>query len=352
MFFNKRSKKMKQSKIQERIELAKVLRQGENASKPERCLLCQKQLTKHCNSHVVPRFILDQISEEGKVSYGATFYTPLNDVIDTTTGVNNAFTFKMICKDCDSKRFSKYENPEMILNFDNLSIEEQKEILLEIAIKNHISHIWMKKNTYERNNVFFSLESQIIKFTGFKTAYEIDIVEHLKDIKEISKFKDRKSFPFKIVYNKLLDFKTNIATQTLLSYVYDLKGKLIFNRRDFRERNKGRYFYLAIFPYQEKTRVLFYIKKQDESLVKSILDDFDNLTEEDKLHFIFISLITLSEQFYINPKLAKVMKKDRRFVRLYIKTDGILDNWRYCKKIKKFKKYKNYLINNLNDTKK
>lgn len=342
---------MKKSKIQERKNLSMLLRRGENASKPERCLLCKKQLTTHCNSHVVPRFILDQISEEGKVSYGATFYTPLNEVIDTTTGVNNAFTFKMICKDCDSKRFSKYEKPEMILNFDNLPIEERKEILSEIAIKNHISHIWMKKNTFERNNVFFNLESQIIKSTRIKTAYEIDIDEHLKDIKEISKFKDRKSFPFKIVYNKLLDFKTNIATQTLLSYVYDLKGNLIFNRRDFREINKGRYFYLIIFPYKDKTRVIFYIKKQDESLVKNILDDFDNLIDDDKLHFIFISLITLSEQFYINPKLAKVMKKDRRFIRLYIKTDGILDNWKHCKKIKNFKKYKNYLIDNSNNKK-
>lgn len=331
--------------IEEKKKISQAFKEVENGAKTEKCLMCNKKLTTHCNSHIVPQFVLKEIAENGKISYGATFFTSLNDIFETTKGVNNAFTFKMICKECDNKRFAKYENPDVVLNYEKLSIQEQLEVLSEMAIKNHLAHIWMKRNEIARHKVFFGIESQIIKSAGIKTAYDIDIEEHFKQIKRIRQFDKRTSFPYKVLFNELLDFKSGIATQTLFSYTYDLRGNKIFNRFDFRKENNAAFFYLTIFPLKNKTRIIFYIQKSEEQYAKSIVEDFYNLSFEDKLNFIFISLTSLDEQFYVTPSLADKMKKDKKFIKLYTKTDdGRLDNWEYCREIKNFRKYKNYLL--------
>ena len=68
---------MKESIIEMRKQTSQVLRKIENKSKTDRCLLCNRELKSHCNSHIVPQFILKEIAEDGKISYGATFFTPL-----------------------------------------------------------------------------------------------------------------------------------------------------------------------------------------------------------------------------------------------------------------------------------
>ncbi len=89
---------------------------------------------------------------------------------------------------------------------------------------------------------------------------------------------------------------------------------------------------------------MFYIERKYKYLVKSIIDDFLSLSDEEKLHFIFISLIIYDEQFYINPTLQQRIKDDKKLVKLYTTTDAYLLNGNARKEIKNFRKYNNYLL--------
>ena len=320
--------------------------QVEQNSQPEHCLLCGKKMTSPCNSHVVPQFILKRIAEKGMVCYGQSLFRNArnNDFARTTTGISNAFTFRLICKDCDQARFRHYESPDAILNFHNFNREEQKQILAEMAIKTHLSHIYTKVKTYIQNAMQYPALMEGFHACGGQTAYELDIQEHMTYIQTLIGFQKSTSFPFIVLYDRLLDYETNIATQTIIAYTHDLKGDQLFDPRDFSQAELTHYFYLMILPYQEKTRVLFYVEKKFQSHVRSVIDDFNALSEEEKLHFLFVSLIIYDEQFYISPSLQEKMAKDRKIVKLYTKTDNSGSSGK--NEIANFRKYHNYLVKN------
>ncbi|MBQ7351246.1 MAG: hypothetical protein IJW59_00040 [Clostridia bacterium] len=337
----------KNRKIRQRKEYSKLSKAVEHLSKPSYCLLCNKKIESCCNSHIVPQFILKELSINGKISYGQSLFKGNHDIIETTKGINNAFTFKLICRECDNQKFKTYEDVNNLVNFDNLSKGIQKNVLCEMAIKTHLAHINMKLSIFNHNYLTLTGVFYLLKNCGLTTAYEIDIKEHIQYIKDTKGYLKANKFPYEILFNKLLDYKTGIATQTIISYVCDLRGNKIYDPLDFSENNHAKYIYLMILPYKNKTRILFYIEKKNINYVKEVIDDFNRLTEEEKVHFIFTSLIMYDEQFYINPTLKEKMRKDRRLINLYTKTDKKSRNWKVYKAIKHYKKYTNYLLESI-----
>ncbi len=329
--------------IELKKEITGLLKRAEQNARPDHCLLCGKKDVSFCNSHIVPQFILKGIADRGMVCYGQSLFDESDDLLETKKGIKNAFTFRLICRDCDKKRFSNYENPEVMLNYETLSNDKKNHVLIEMALKTHLAHINTKAKTLSLNNLIYPEESQIIKASGSLTAYEIDIYEHLAYIKGLTRARKSTSFTFDVLYNELLDYEVDIATQTIIAYEYDLKGNRLFNPKDFITTDLIKYFYLMILPCNGKARVMFYIERKNEYLVKSIIDDFKRLTPEEKLHFLFISLIIYDEQFYINPTLQERIKKDKKLVKLYTSTDNSPIGGDACKEIKNFRKYNNYL---------
>lgn len=335
---------MDKYKILQKQKVSELEKQVEQMTKTDYCYLCEKKITSCCNSHVVPQFILKEIAENGVIYYGQSLHKD-NYLIPTKSGIKNAFTFKLICRDCDKKQFENYESPEVILDFNKFSIEKQKLILLEIAIKSHLSHIntKLKVNNYDiATNPEKYYELSLL---DTPQGNEIDINEHKKYIKLLKKYRKSSSFPFEILYNELLDYKVNIATQTLIAYIYDLNGNQLYYPNDTTLQAIFKYFYLVIFPYKNKTRILFYIEKSSKYLEQNIIDEFYNLNEEEKLHFIFMSLIIFDEQFYINTTLHDEMIKDVKLTKLYRDIENKFGGgWENCKEIMNFREYNNYLL--------
>lgn len=297
-----------------------------------------------CNSHVVPQFILNGIAEHGMICYGQSLYRNAwkNDYVKTITGINNAFTFRLICRECDKKQFHHYENPEAILHYDDLNREEQKQILSEMAIKAHLSHIYTKARSYTEQAM--TSPEKIERFHAYigLTAYESDIHEHLDYLETLTRFQKSTSFPFVVLYDRLLDYETHIAAQTIIAYTHNLKGDRLYDPHDFSQGELLQYIYLMILPYQGKTRVLFYVEKKYHLHVQAIVNDFNSLSEAEKLHFLFVSLVIYDEQFYISPSLHEKMIKDRKIVELYTKTDN--EGTSGQNEIAHFRRYHNYLI--------
>lgn len=304
-------------------------------SKSSKCLICGKETSSMCNSHVVPTFILKEISQDGHVAYGYSLFG--EDTVDGTTGINNAHTFHLICKKCDNEFFKCYESPGKIFDFDNFPISVQQKMLGSIAIKNHLSHIYSKKLAHNFNKIVFNIEDD-----NFPSARKIDILEHLQYINKIKGYDYESEVPFQIIFNMTLNRKINIASQTLICLIYDLKKQKVFEQKDLSIDNKCEYLYLNIFPYENKTKIIFYIEKDNIGHNKSFIEDFVKLSDEEKIHLLFVLMILYSEQFYINPKLKKEMLKDRKICELYMATDLQNNNTKEFKKLSDFKKYTNY----------
>lgn len=312
-----------------------IYKKAKELSKPSRCLICEKETSSICNSHVVPAFILREISEDGHIAYGYSLFG--EDTVYGTTGINNAHTFHLICKKCDNEFFKDYESPNRIFNFDKFSICEQQRILGNIAIKNHLSHIYSKAVAHNYYKIALN-----IKTDNFPSARKIDILEHIQYINKIKNYDYDSEVPFQIIFNKTLDRKVSIASQTLICLIYDLKKRKVFEQRDLSINNKCEYLYLNVFPYENKTKIILYIEKEIVGHNKTFIEDFTKLTDGEKIHLLFILMILYSEQFYINPKLKEKMLKDRKICELFKSIDLKNNNTKEFKKISKFKKYTNY----------
>ena len=316
-------------------------------SKIDECVLCGSKMTSACNSHVVPQFILKGIAEDGHVSYGHAFHSFDIGGVKKTTGINDAYTFRLICRKCDGKYFKNYENPNNLLNFDFLSENDKKVTLCEMALKTHLSHLNMKY----RNLVMIDMINQgkVVEMERngeLVLAQRLDINEHLDYIHKLKKIMKSNKNPFVVFYNEVLDYQTKIATQTIINFNYDLEGKQIFDPFLIETSNQCRYFYLMILPYKGKTRVLFFIEKSNVANVQSVIDGFNDLSHKEKLHFLFISLIIHDQQFYMSPSFASnIFKKDKAIVKLYTDTDKSIS---YQSKIVDFRKYTNYLLRKYN----
>ena len=93
--------------------------------------------------------------------------------------------------------------------------------------------------------------------------------------------------------------------------------------------------------------MLFFIEKKNIHYADSIINDFLKMSEEERLKFIFISLMLYDEQFYINPKLHDIIMRDSKLKKLYRSTDGISRRHKAYMQLKNYKKYNNYLTNDL-----
>lgn len=324
-------------------EKAKFLNKLNEYTKADHCLLCGKHITSPCNSHTVPRFILNKIAENGYVYYG--YALQKGDVLGLgdKTGINNAHTFRLICNECDAAHFKNYENPNNLKNFDSLHSNLKKQILCEMAIKAHLSHINMKyRRMLMKDMVTGGRLGKLEQQGKFFFPERADVDEHNEYIDYLFRKHKSNNDPFEVLYNVVLDYKTKIATQTVINFIFDLTGKQVFDPFNL-VNNECRYFYLMILPLEDSTRVLFYIEKKNKNNVSGIIQQFYDLSEEEKLHFLFVALVIHDQQFYITPSLArKIQKNDKKLIRLYTKTNEIeLENEI---EIKNFRKYKNYLL--------
>jgi len=316
-------------------------------SKVDTCVLCGSKMTSACNSHVVPQFILKEIAEEGHVSYGHALHSFDVGGVKKITGINDAYTFRLICRKCDGKYFKHYENPGNLVNFDVLPENDKKIMLCEMALKTHLSHLNMKyRKLVMLDMVNQGKVAEMERKGELVLAERLDINEHLDYIRRLKKIMKSNKNPFVIFYNAVLNYQTKIATQTIINFNYDLEGNQIFDPYLVETNNQCRYFYLMILPYKGKTRVIFFIEKSNVTNVQPIIDGFNNLSDEEKLHFLFISLVIHDQQFYMSPSFANnIFEKDKAIVKLYTNTDKSIS----CQsKIKDFRNYNNYLLKEYN----
>lgn len=198
--------------IEMRKKYSKLINESKRQAKQEKCLWCGKKITRFCNSHSVPRCVLDNIDTDGKVDYfNAIVNIPF---INSDKGMNEAGTFKLLCPECDGKIFQDYESLEALKEIPS------ERMLEEIALKNILL---MLNKRYTEIALYNNLlkESKIpYPFDKKQEVNSLDERDYFWDfnrIKEIMKENDERC-EFKLFYWKHLDYTVPIAFRKRLNF--------------------------------------------------------------------------------------------------------------------------------------
>ncbi len=122
--------KYKKNSIEYNKQIGTIMREAKRNAKENVCFVCKKQVNGFCNSHFVPQFCLKRIPVNGivQISGFPDDFTNLENI----SGANSVGTFQLICRECNSKIFQRYEN--------SLSYNEKPpgQVLAQIAMKNYL----------------------------------------------------------------------------------------------------------------------------------------------------------------------------------------------------------------------
>lgn len=274
-------------------------------TKDATCFHCGKQVTSFCSSHNVPRFCLENIGVDGKVvGPNAILGLPGMGVSigKVFQGISEAGIFKIICRECDSRIFQEYENPD---NYLVGSIPTQK-MLAEIAVKNYLKFISKRKfeiALYER------LLTQCLKsgmVAGFGLGFEsrlktskIDLDAYKGGYLRAKKFAEKDtSNGFYIVYYKLLDYVTPVAVQAPIAVSIDLDGKVVNNVVNMDPCYKVADLHLCVFPLKSQTAIILFIN-EGEKRYRNFYKQFRKQGEEEQLGIINYLIFLYCEDYFL-----------------------------------------------------
>lgn len=301
------------------IEIKKAInnffRDARKKSKQIKCFYCGKPENKFCNSHSVPRQILENIKDKGEVLNTNSILNILG--MDELYGVNKAGTFNMLCRNCDGKIFSEYEN------FDNYEERMNQKILAQIVMKISLKNLYRKINNY---NEMEWLNEKTGNFFRFDESIDLDKKEYLSNFKKAKEINENPSKNgYYLFYYKELNYVVPIAFQDSVTLVSGLEGELINDLHCLKDSYKTKEIYICVFPLKEKTIILMFIDS-DSKRYRTFYKKFKKLDENEKLEVINYIMFLYSENIFISPKVKGILEKDEKLKEITEKTSNILKN--------------------------
>ncbi len=276
----------------------KLLKDSKMQSKLDRCYYCGKYCESFCHSHTTPAFCLRNISYEGKVYY-------LNSIIGLPIerdkkGIKEAGTFQLICRDCDSKIFQDYENPE------NYSEPPSPKMLAQIEMKNNLKNI--SKRLLELP--MYALMCEQLNLS--KSYAQEKITKGSIDLKEFDdEYKKARKCAVKpdpndyyIGFYRRLPYTVPIAFQGSITLIADLDGSVINNVYIQDPKYKMKNLSIAIFPFEESSVILLFVDKDNKKYGR-FFKQLKKCSQEDQLKIINYIVFAYSEDYFLSPILPK-----------------------------------------------
>lgn len=281
--------------------LSKISKEARQAAKLDVCYFCGKKVTSFCNSHSVPRFCLENISTNGEVlTLNVAVDSPL---FENEKGVNNAGTFHLICKECDSKIFSDYENPD---NYSNLPTSK---MIAQMALKNSLKSI--SKRLFEIQ----LFNTSHINSPGARTICDIkndinkiDLQEYIGSYQKAKKALEKNSDrAYYVCYYEKLDYVVPIAFQCSVALIVDFNGNIINDIYNKSSAYRIQNIHISIFPMKSETVIIMFIEDGDKRY-RQFYKQFNKLSLEDRLSALTLIMFLYSEDIYF----SKIIEEEVR----------------------------------------
>lgn len=271
------------------------------------CQICRKVNIKFCNSHTIPRFILKNIADKGRL-YNVQAIKE-NPVVQQENGIENAQTFKSICSECDSKIFQEYETPENWLKIPN------DNMLSQIALKCHLYYQYKLTRDLRMieyvNRKFFEGNGVKAKKSPFYNIYEMwnmDKKYHAREVQRIYSNINKKENLFKIGYFQKLPYVIPIVFQGTFAIYFDLQNKKLNN--PFSTKIDGlSNVYLCLYPFQDGSIVLIFYENKNTKYDK-FFQELSVLDLEEQLSIINFLIFAYSEDIFISKNVDSSIFRD------------------------------------------
>ena len=271
------------------------------------CQICKKVNVKLYNSHTIPRFILKNIEDNGRLYNTQILKT--NPFIQQENGIENIQTFKSICSECDSKIFQEYETPENWLNIPNDSM------LSQIALKSHLYYQWkltrdIKTMEYinKKNYTKYGIKEARSPIYGIYEPWKADKKHHVREVQRIYNDISKGEYLFEIGYFKKLNYTIPIVFQGTFAVYFDLKDRIINN--PFCSKINGlSYLYLCLYPFQNSSIILIFYEKNNRKYNR-FFSELNELNLEEQLSIINFLIFVYSEDVFISKNIDSSVLKD------------------------------------------
>ena len=293
--YSKTDEKFNKDKvIQAKKQFSSMKKESEQKTKLTKCYYCGKVCESFCNSHTLPAFCLKNIALDGKVFYMNTILNiPL---LKDDKGINEAGTFHLICRDCDSKIFQDYENPD---NYEN---KPSIKMLAQIDMKNNLKNI--SKRLIE--NHMYDIMPDKIGANAAVTQMKKDIGEiDLQEFNEAFRNAKRRSEkPFSgdyyIGYYAKLPYVVPVAFQGTIALISDLEKNTINDIYEADPQYKIMYMTLCIFPLKDASVVMLFTAKNNNRYRRFFkqLNKVKSLDEQ--LQIINYILFAYTEDYFLS----------------------------------------------------
>lgn len=302
-FSNAQKASMEERKVEFSKILGKFNSKSRQDAKPTECLACKKETTTFCNSHSMPASFLRNIAVEGKV-----FTT--NKILDvpllgTDEGVNKSGTFKVICRDCDSRIFQEYENST---NYENKPTEK---MIAQIAMKNHLRNIGKRRNElalYQNMKELSKLDNAFLD--GMLEVDNLDLNEYLRGFKRAQKVIEKEwENEYYLFIHEKLDYVVPLAFQGEISLHFDLAGNIINDVYNKSKKYIIQTIHISIFPLERTSIVMLFIDKNSKRY-RGFYKQIKKLDLEQKLAVINFIIFSYAEDIFMSKNVHDVFLED------------------------------------------
>lgn len=306
------AEKEKSEYVEERRLNSRLSAKARTMAKAESCYICGKTCTSFCDSHSVPRFVLERIAEKGKV------YSPLQNersILGRDYGVSNAGRFNLICRECDSRVFRDYENP---LTYGSAI---SHNVLAQIAMKNYLHLISKKKEDL----AFFEAAEE--EFSHNKLFWEerkhiaqLDLSVYIEAYKKAKKASE-KTFDdtYYLCFYKLLDYVVPVAGQDAITLIADFDDHVINDIYFLDKSYKTEDIHIAVFPLQTSSALIMFVDSSNKRY-RNFYRKLRRLEEQDQLSTLNYIIFSYSENFYVTASARDVISSNPRFFDICEKT--------------------------------
>lgn len=310
--------------IMEPLEAKKTItrwiRESKQEAKPAKCILCGRDQSSFCNSHSIPQFVLSNIGLNGKLTQFSAVVSDenilLDKVTDTEKGVKNSGTFQLICRECDSKMFSEYENK------DNLEKRPSDKMMAEIELKNLL--MALHKRSYELK-LYQKTDSNLpnLDASSMVKICERDIEDYLMTIEKIKKIiSGQEKMQYKIIYWKKLRYKAPIACQTQISLYKSPSGKIINDIYNMESTYKLQNIQLCVFPLENETIVMLFCMKTSRRY-ELLVREFQKMSASEQLQYICYLMFENTENIMISPHVDSTIVNSKALTKVSQELQGI-----------------------------
>ena len=319
------------------VKNSKQFKISKKEKENRQCLLCKKNLGKnaYCKSHSIPHFIIDNLQPKG-----TTFN--LNSILNNDylgkqdTGKNNALVFRSICKECDSKMFELYENPELYSNMKKKE-DASQNILYLIKLKNVLYEMYYDNDTIEKAKELSKNGNSIIQrdvdiynrygdLLGYKNQlnllkhiemeeywrksaynqiqYKKDVLEKVNNkFKALMEYKEKNIDKklFKIGYFARLNYKIDFAFQRDLTLITDTKWNVVYN--GYIQNIDYDFVSFAVFPFNNFSIIIIFVEN-DCTRYDAHFEQLCSMSLQEQLKRIVFDIFTLSEHILISKNVT------------------------------------------------